>query len=112
VFLMRRAASVIAAAALTALSGVAATFAVAVSPLGEWVREHVFDDEYGFCSPQWVELAQLLPALLALVASGAALYRTARLRVFPGWYLIGALLLLVTWWSVGVLGDCAIGSDD
>ncbi len=109
---MRHLASVTAAVTLTALSGVAATFAVAVSPLGEWVRSQVLDAEYALCSPEWLELAQLLPASLALAASGAALHRTARHRTFPRWYFIGALLLLAAWWSAGVVGDCALGSDD
>lgn len=94
------------ALAILGWSAYALLFAVAVSPVGS-----------GYCSADWVEAAQVVPILAAVIAGGAALYRTSRPSpVAPArtvWILaIGALALLVAWTALQGAADCAISRDE
>lgn len=88
--------------------------ALATSPLGGPLREWLFDSGYGVCSPEWLELAQLFPAVGAVAASGAGLVKASRASQFrrPWLFVLLAMSLLVVWATLMGIGGCGIAGDD
>jgi hypothetical protein len=96
-------------AAATALLSLGALLtALTVTPLGDAIRDRVFDEESGYCSAGWLEAAQVFPPALALLISLVGI----RARSRPWRCVAAALGLLVLWFVIGALGDCALSSDD
>ncbi len=95
-----------AAVVVLTVSLLATFWAVAVSPLGAGARELV-GETTGSCDPEWIELAQLVPALTA-----TGLSDWAAIRGGPKRAVTGALLLVIGWSLLGVVGECNIGSDE
>ncbi len=83
-----------------------ALLAVAWAPLGP-VSDALLsatDMESSFCSPRWVEWAQLVPPLVGF----AVLVRMP--RAAP--WLMAFGVLLAAWFGLLGAGECAFGGDD
>ena len=92
------------------LSLVAVGVSVAIAPFGDPVRESLFGATAGFCSPEWLASAQIVPPGLALVATAFGAVRRGRRTSWPQVGL--AVALLAVWVCMGVVGECGLGGDD